>query len=90
MQGQVHHRVPGEEGQHVIEERDPGPDAGPAGTVKVECQCNTRFAGNAFYFGPTRFHPPIKRCFCEETKRKSFRNERILTLPPAVMTVLPF
>jgi hypothetical protein len=70
-QSQVHGGMFGEKGEHVIEERYPGPDLGLAGAVKVESQHNACFARNAFYFGPTRFHQSIKLCFCGEAKRKS-------------------
>jgi hypothetical protein len=42
---QVDQAVPGQQGQHVVEESDPGVDRPLAGAIQIQSQFDSRFAG---------------------------------------------
>jgi len=72
----------GEQRQHVVEERDAGPDFRLTGAVKVQGQHNARFTGEAPIFARRDIISPIKLRFCGETKRKSRRNKNFTPWKP--------
>lgn len=52
-EGQVHGGMAGEEGEHVIEEGDPGVDTGVAATVDEEVDTDSGFLGDPVNAGPS-------------------------------------
>jgi hypothetical protein len=69
---QIHHRVPGKQGEHVIEKRDPCPDRRPALAVDVQPQ------GNAGLF---RVPPQLRLPFLHWAQLSKPRPENKAQIP---------
>jgi hypothetical protein len=81
-QFEVHHRVLGEEREHVVEERNASPDRGFAFAIDPQLELDLSFFGGAFELRLPEFHPAHTNRRAQVIQ-KQFSGSASILPPPA-------